>query len=415
MSVSILIGDAVSRLRELPDESVHCCVTSPPYWGLRSYGGDPGMIGLEPTFDEHLANLVAVFREVRRVLRKDGTLWLNYGDAYNAGTSASRKPSASVDVGYWQEAGGMGDRRVNAHGLKPKDLMMMPARVALALQADGWWLRSEIIWHKPNPMPESCTDRPTSAHEKLYLLSRSARYFYDAEAVRVGDQVHRKHGYVFGEEPNASVASSSRASGHGVTVGANLRNVWTADEDEFKQFLRWKAEHAGAMTDTWKIATHAYSAAHFATFPPALVDPCIKAGTSEKGVCGDCGAPWVREVEKQGTGVMTKNPDGWDTGDGGHGTVHRNDREQGKTTEVTKTVTTCWSPSCTCDAEPIPATVLDPFAGSGTVGLVSDRLQRNAILIEINPEYAAMARKRIDAEAGLFSQTETTPLQQING
>ena len=188
MSVQILVGDAITKLRELPDESVHCVVTSPPYWGLRAYKGEPGMIGLEPTFEEHLENLVAVFREVRRVLRKDGTLWLNYGDAYATGTTAKRKPTrADVDVGGWKSR--MGDRRSDDTKLKPKDLMMMPARVAMALQADGWWLRSEIVWHKPNPMPESVTDRPTNAHEKVFLLSKSAKYFYDAEAVRT----HTEH------------------------------------------------------------------------------------------------------------------------------------------------------------------------------------------------------------------------------
>ena len=174
-----------SDARHLPlaDESVQCCVTSPPYWGLRSYQGDPHMIGLEPTFDKHLANLVDVFREVRRVLRKDGVLFLNYGDAYSS--AGGENPQGHT--------GQMATRTVSQHrghdrprsGLKPKDLMMMPARVALALQADGWWVRSEIIWHKPNPMPESVTDRPTNAHEKVFLLTKSARYFYDAEAVRI--------------------------------------------------------------------------------------------------------------------------------------------------------------------------------------------------------------------------------------
>ena len=167
MTVKIMVGDALVTLRELPDRSVHCVITSPPYWGLRAYCGDPGMIGLEPTFEEHLVNLVEVFREVKRVLRKDGTLWLNYGDAY-AG-SPPRVPygdqgdNSIVENDRWVKPG------------KPKDLMMMPARVAMALQADGWWLRSEIIWHKPNPIPESVTDRPTSAHEKLLSAKQERR------------------------------------------------------------------------------------------------------------------------------------------------------------------------------------------------------------------------------------------------
>ena len=182
MSVRIMVGDALSQLAALPDASVHCAVTSPPYWGLRAYRGDAGMIGLEPTFDEHLENLVAVFREVRRVLRADGTLWLNYGDAYSGGVPGGASPDGARK-GRADMASAAAPKR--GREWKPKDLLMMPARVAMALQADGWWLRSEIVWHKPNPMPESCTDRPTSAHEKLFLLSKSAKYFYDAEAVRV--------------------------------------------------------------------------------------------------------------------------------------------------------------------------------------------------------------------------------------
>ena len=168
MATKIHVGNALNVLKTLPDESVHCCITSPPYWGLRSYGGDSGMIGLEPTFAEHLDNLLAVFREVRRVLRSDGTLWLNYGDAYAANRGCQVSDNMHKDVGNTRGS-------LVPSGLKPKDLMMMPARVAMALQADGWWLRSEIVWHKPNPMPESVTDRPTSAHEKIYLLSKSPR------------------------------------------------------------------------------------------------------------------------------------------------------------------------------------------------------------------------------------------------
>ena len=279
MTVRFLIGDALSQLARLPDESVHCVVTSPPYWGLRAYKGEPGMIGLEPTFDEHLDNLVAAFREVRRVLRSDGTLWLNYGDAYNAynggaGPSSKLSKTQSAARPDLQTGFGLRDR-----AFKPKDLMMMPARVAMALQADGWWLRSEIIWHKPNPMPESCQDRPTSAHEKLFLLTKSARYFYDAEAVRVAaapSSVSRLAQDVPAQMGSDRAHEGGKTNGNmkavGNASGANLRNVWT-------------------------IATHAYSEAHFATFPPALVEPCIKAGTSARGVCGECGAPWVRETQ----------------------------------------------------------------------------------------------------------------------
>ena len=180
MSVRVLVGDALEVLRGLPAESVHCCVTSPPYWGLRTYKGGPGMIGLEPTLDEHIYNLVVVFRHVRhvrRVLRGDGTLWVNYGDAYCGG---GRSPNPALNEGSKQAtnngAMGVGPSPIPS-GLKPKDLMMLPARVAMALQADGWWLRSEIVWHKPNPMPESVTDRPTAAHEKLFLFAKRGAVF----------------------------------------------------------------------------------------------------------------------------------------------------------------------------------------------------------------------------------------------
>ena len=341
----ILTGDCREVLRTLPDASVHCCVTSPPYWGLRSYdlqrweGGDhgcdhrlgtehqkqgstsirkgrsniesqrnenfdkqcacgatqvtvPGGIGLEPTFDEHLENLVAVFREIRRTLRPDGTLWLNYGDAYAGSWGAQSRGAETISglSGGQVHSAPKGTHTGSAKrtpGLKPKDLMMMPARVAIALQADGWWLRSEIIWHKPNPMPESVTDRPTNAHEKLFLLTKSARYFYDADAVRVpavdtrGDlRFSARRATGMGVAPHGNEAPETDAAR---PSGANLRNVWT-------------------------IATHSFKESHFATFPPALVEPCIKAGTSERGVCGECGAPWTRQVDTvKGGQVRTRN------------------------------------------------------------------------------------------------------------
>ena len=436
METKILVGDCLERLKDLPDESVHCVVTSPPYWGLRSYQGDPGMIGLEPSSEVHLENLVTVFREVGRVLRKDGTLWLNYGDSYTSGNRATYRSGVSYNKGH-QVQDDM-PRPPTPTGLKPKDLLLMPARVAMALRDDGaadvramrtierigseladeyraadeeipgpvrrildrlaeeyaqakgdsWWLRSEIIWHKPNPMPESVKDRPTSAHEKLFLLSKSAKYFYDAEAVRApyNPASESRYKYHFqGTKPTSMQPNVPGRPDSGTfdqnPGGANLRNVW-------------------------KIATHSFSEAHFATFPPKLVEPCIKSGTSENGCCAECGAPWVRRTEKRGTATMTKKPDGWATGDGSHGTVHRDGREAGETMEVTRTVSTGWLPTCEHDADPVPATVLDPFAGAGTVGLVAQRLGRSSVLIEISEEYAEMARDRISKDMPLFSQVE---------
>ena len=231
MTVRVLNTDALSGLAQLEDESVHCVVTSPPYWGLRSYGGDPGMIGLEPTFEEHLENLVAVFREVRRVLRLDGTVWMNYGDSYVSGQGGRQyavgelppvhrhdrptpKERDDVDVAAWSTRA-VAPRHYPpaSSGWKPKDLMLMPARVAIALQEDGWWVRRDIIWHKPNPMPESATDRPTTAHEYIYLLTKAARYFYDAEATKeaVTGNAHPRRSY---KEPDGWDTTTGQG-GHG--------------------------------------------------------------------------------------------------------------------------------------------------------------------------------------------------------
>lgn len=354
MTVRILQGDVRDVLATLPDESVHCVVTSPPYWGLRDYGV-AGQIGMEPTMGEHIDTMVDVFREVRRVLRKDGTVWLNYGDCY-ANDAKWGGSSGGKHVNALHGNTGIGRQKVTT-GLKAKDLCMIPNRLAIALQDDGWWVRSEIIWAKPNPMPESVTDRPATAHEKLWLLSKAARYFYDAEAVRTEDRgtdhtrnvLHRPEPSGGIMSPHAGIRTADGRNGS----GANLRNVWT-------------------------IPTKGFSGAHFATFPPALVEPCIKAGTSEKGCCAECGAPWVRDVAGGARGFAERK------------------RKQ--------TTTTGWSPSCACDAATIPCTVLDPFMGSGTTALVADRLGRDCIGIELNPANVVMAHGRVLDDAGMFAE-----------
>ena len=395
MTVEIRVGDCRELLRAMPAESVQCVVTSPPYWGLRSYQGGEGMIGLEPTFDEHLGNLVEVFREVRRVLRADGTCWLNYGDAYarNGGTGS---PGPNAAVGTTKL--GVQERNCSAPaGLKPKDLMLMPARVALALQADGWWVRSEVVWHKPNPMPESVTDRPTSSHEKLFLLTKSARYFYDAEAVRAAWSERSVERHKPGSARAHTGWNSSRVSNGNrqgspprenerqltpdTTKGANLRNVWT-------------------------IPTHSYSEAHFATFPPKLVEPCILAGTSAKGCCAECGAPWARVISDEAAWKeqRSKLAEVRDDSVGGKLTASWASNTPGVTPSRR---TVYWLPSCKCGADTKPCVVLDPFAGAGTVGLVADRLNRDAILLELSPEYAEMARERIVSDAPLLAEVTT--------
>jgi DNA modification methylase len=383
MSVQIINGDCREVLRTLPPESVHCCVTSPPYWGLRDYGVS-GQIGLEATFTDFVAEMVGVFREVRRVLRPDGTLWLNLGDSYAQSTVRHRE-----GVG---DGGVRGPEWIDnkfstaaAAGLKPKDLVGIPWRVAFALQADGWWLRQEIIWAKPNPMPESVTDRCTKSHEYIFLLTKSARYFFDAEAIREKPTGRTDPITSFGAaklidgKPRGGRDRTGGGASLDGTVGTNKRSVWT-------------------------VATAPFSEAHFATFPPDLIEPCIKAGTSEKGCCGKCGAPWERK-----TNVTYEATDRKPAPNKGHlgamGERAANMTRDGFVPNRDKQVQTLgWQPTCQCNAPVVPCTVLDPFGGAGTTGLVADRHQRNAILIELNPTYAAMAERRIRNDAPLFAE-----------
>jgi DNA modification methylase len=259
----ILVGDCRDGMATLPDQSVQTCVTSPPYFGLRDYGHD-GQIGLEPTPDEFVAALVSVFREVKRVLRDDGTVWLNLGDSYarNAGPEESKLATLhTMGVGQKKahEMGAMrkGDNRP-PEGLKPKDLIGIPWRVAFALQADGWYLRQDIIWHKPNPMPESVQDRCTKAHEYLFLLAKSERYFYDADAI--AEDLQRP--------PHAPGNKASADAGH-------LRNDVGTDRMQ----KVWGESGRRNKRSVWTITTKPYSGAHFATFPPELIEPCILAGS----------------------------------------------------------------------------------------------------------------------------------------
>lgn len=367
----IINGDCRDVLKTLPDESVHTCVTSPPYWGLRDYQVD-GQIGLEKTIDEYVSEMVEVFREVRRVLRSDGTLWLNLGDSYASGgrTTWNASDNKGQDV-----LNGM-PRPAQPDGLKPKDLCGIPWRVAFALQADGWYLRQDIIWAKPNPMPESVADRCTKSHEYIFLLTKSARYFYDAEAVKEEGVSERERG-----RPNGSP-----------TFGKFGHNTSCGTSDSATRNKR----------SVWNVATAPFSEAHFATFPPALIEPCIKAGTSERGCCAQCGAPWEREISRGVTSrqVDPSDLDRYGTGETG---VHRKvGSAYQKWLNENPKQTTGFRPTCKCDASAVPCTVLDPFCGAGTTGLVADRLQRNSILIELNPKYATMAENRISGDAPLF-------------
>lgn len=273
-NTTLYLGDCLHVLRSMPEASIQCCVTSPPYFGLRDYGHDD-QIGLERTPDDYVAKLVAVFREVRRVLRDDGTLWLNLGDSYaSGGGKASPHRDSCGGIGKkgtrgqqpYHSAGGGFERPASIAGaIKPKDLVGIPWRVAFALQADGWYLRQDIIWHKPNPMPESVTDRCTKAHEYLFLLSKSERYFFDSEAMK---------------EPSTQPERAGKLE----------RSFSTGKPDAV---LRQDVGRAVMRSETrnrrsvWSIATQPYSSAHFAVMPSTLVEPCILAGSQVGDYCLD--------------------------------------------------------------------------------------------------------------------------------
>ncbi|MDD5049641.1 MAG: site-specific DNA-methyltransferase [Methanoregulaceae archaeon] len=376
MSIRIIQADVIAGLAALEDQSVQCVVTSPPYWGLRDYGVE-GQIGLEKTPEEYVQRMVEVFREVRRVLRDDGTVWLNIGDGYNANTGAGFNGNKRLDK---KNRDTVMDR---PSWLKPKDMVGIPWRLAFALQADGWYLRSDIIWSKPNPMPESVTDRPTKAHEYVFLLTKKAKYFYDADAVR---EAHK-------EDSLARLERTHHLPGH------KWENA--PGDQTIANNLSKACNPAGRNRRTvWEIATQPTPEAHFATFPEALVEPCIKAGTSERGCCSVCGAPWVRVVEIIPIEIKERKDH--------PSSLIRHGAPLGYGGGVPKSEhnTRGWQPSCTCSADVIPCTVLDPFGGSGTVAKVARRLHRDAILIEINPAYVEIMKKCLRLNEQLFEDNQ---------
>jgi len=330
MPVTILTGDCRDILPGLPEKSVNCCITSPPYFGLRDYGV-AGQIGLEQTPGEYVAELVGVFQEVRRILRDDGTLWLNLGDSYVANGS-NQVPQTKCHTG----SGYSGTNRNGKTGLLPKNLIGIPWRVAFALQKDGWYLRQDIIWHKPNPMPESVTDRCTKAHEYIFLLSKSARYFYDHDAIKekaVSDHPpgNTSHKFTTAYEEGAEehrTKSGLVAYAEKMRVSETRKELRSDIESRHRssipggQSLQLEPDGKRNRRSVWTIPTSPYSGAHFAVFPPKLIEPCILAGCPRGGV------------------------------------------------------------------------VLDPFGGSGTTGQVATKHGRDAILIELNPEYVKLQKKR---------------------
>lgn len=408
-------ADVLDGLRALPDASVHCVVTSPPYWGLRDYK-TAGQLGREPTPEAYVMTMARVFEEVRRVLRDDGTLWLNMGDSYAAGSRGFRNGhigKAVMDTGYPDVSGWRGEREtlsVGAYSLKPKDLIGIPWRLAFALQAAGWWLRSDIIWAKPNPMPESVTDRPTKAHEYIFLLSKSERYFYDHEAIKE-PSVYRdmeRGGTVYKDAAafdGKHAAASDKQRGHSRRhAGFNARWDEMSKEEQ--------GQNGRNRRDVWTVATQPFAEAHFATFPEALVEPCILAGTSAHGVCPECGAPHVRIIEKAQTPMDTP---GGKAGleQPGFSAARMNGHKQAASrllgdpsadNPFPQAITVGWQTTCKHDPSvTVPALALDPFAGSGTTGVVALRHGRRFLGIELNPKYVAMAQKRIRDDCPMFN------------
>ena len=362
-------------------------------------------LGLEPTPEEYVANMVAVFREVRRVLRSDGTCWVNLGDSYNTSPPGNKPNTTALSSGLpnsianqeMRRSAQAGIDKTKATGLKPKDLVGIPWRVAFALQADGWYLRSDIIWSKPNPMPESVTDRPTKAHEYLFLLSKSPRYYYDADAVR---EPHADPNVVDGvyQNPKAVARPGYVANTQG----------WVGNDGKPGGLVTTHRDYNPAgrnLRSVWSIATQPYPGAHFATFPEKLVEPCVKAGTSERGVCPECGAPWRRVVERvtvrEQSPLLVGKQSRSVVPTGGGGTRANSSLSVSHSNPSTPIIaSTGWQRSCdhgptlTMAETAVPATVLDPFAGSGTTGRVAQRLGRRAVLIDLSGEYLTQAMKR---------------------
>lgn len=339
--IKIHHGDALTVLRTLPAESIHCCVTSPPYWGLRDYGV-AGQLGLERTPEEYITRMVEVFREVRRVLRADGTCWVNIGDSYAGSWGAQGRQGDGAIKGRsacYERQIAAAAKKASRIGsipessvLKPKDLVGIPWMLAFALRADGWYLRSEIIWHKPNPMPESVQDRPTKAHEQIFLLSKSERYWYDADAIAEQSQCRefrRPHGWADDGDHSAVDWSAKRTS----VVRGGFTGKTEAMASQGRNSFRAVVETRNKRT-VWTVATQPTPEAHFATYPIALIEPCVLAGC------------------------------------------------------------------------PAGGTVLDPFCGAGTTGMAAMKHGRDFIGIELNAEYIAIAEKRLMDKMPLLASAQ---------
>ena len=377
MTVHILRGNCVELMAAMPEQSVHCCVTSPPYWGLRDYGTAPliwpaisysplaglpecvhvpamdASLGLEPTLEAFIGHMLLVFREVRRVLRDDGTCWVNMGDSY-AGSRCGGNSDAITGEGRDEAVTAKQKMRtasrrrdnepiprsdVRVLGLKPKDLCMQPHRLALALQADGWWVRQDVVWSKPNPMPESTRDRCTKSHEYVFHLAKAEHYYFDQDAIlepaSPGTHARLSQKNLLAQAGSTRAHAGAKTNGPMKAVSRKLANAGsgTKNNDSFDAAMAVMPEFRNKRS-VWSVPTESFTGAHFATFPTKLIEPCILAGCPPGG------------------------------------------------------------------------TVLDCFGGSGTTGMVADRLQRNAVLCELNASYVQLAEQRVRGDAGLFAEVQ---------
>jgi len=394
MTISFLQGDVFDKLKELDDNSIDCVVTSPPYWGLRDYGV-PGQLGLEPTYQEHIKNIVELFRAMKPKLKDSATIWLNYGDSYAATVNGTKVKDMKKNLqknriknkgktnGVYDDRGFIDKPFSTIQGsLKPKDLVMIPNRIAIALQDDGWWIRSEIIWHKPNPMPESTKDRPTQCHEKIWLITKSKKYYYDSDAIK--------------ESTKHPKAKANWTSKQRIERAKSLDRKPVGNEINGKKY---NGQSFKNKRNVWTITTKPCKEAHFATFPKDLIEPCIKAGCPEK-VCSKCGKPQIKEIYREKNWQHKKSEKHTDKTNP-KGSKNAFGQKYQKWLEENPPQITI-KPSCDCDADFKPGVVLDPFGGSGTTGIVAQQFNRTAILIELNLEYIKIAKKRIDKELGMF-------------
>ncbi len=426
--INFLQGDVFDNIKKLDDSSIDCVVTSPPYWGLRDYGtasyegGDKNcdhticdsgidlkknenikrpaqnfnksfcikcgakridkQLGLEPTYQEHIQNIVELFRAMKPKLKDSATIWLNYGDSYAATINGTKaKDIKNDDRGFVDKP-----FSTIQGSIKPKDLVMIPNRIAIALQDDGWWIRSEIIWHKPNPMPESTKDRPTQCHEKIWLITKSKKYYYDAEAVREPCQDETIRRMTLGNK--GKVGNNKNSTGW-----KQLNNYW-GSEQSVKD-----ANKGRNRRNVWTITTKPCKEAHFATFPKDLIEPCIKAGCPEK-VCTKCGKPQIKELYREKKWQHKKsqrhtdktNPKGSKNAFG-----QKYQKWANENPLLSKTIS-----NCECNADFVPGVVFDPFGGAGTTAIVAKLLNRKSIMSELNPEYIKIAKARINKEFGMF-------------